>query len=313
MPLFRRGGANADDVRAAQAQQDASVAALLGGGLPTRSRERLADSAKGPFTSDLTVNELALAGNAGVHPVAMVTGSSVYHVGWQGMPGSWFVQAVSQELDVVSHAWNEARRLAFSRLAQEAALVGAHAVVGLEQQVGAHDWLAGSIEYITFGTAVRLDASPSEPVLTNLSLQDYRLLRGAGYRPVGLFGASGVFYIVSGWGQQRAQLGWGSWANQELKDFTRGVYDAREVVLGRVTAQAREHAAAGLVGVWFSYGIEEREVEQRGVSRIDLIVTMHALGTGITKDESGAAPQSLRLAVDLAADRDRDHILGGAE
>jgi uncharacterized protein YbjQ (UPF0145 family) len=229
------------------------------------------------------------------------------------MQGSWFNQAVSRELDVVSHAWNEARRLAFSRLQQEASIVGANAVVALKQTVGAHDWMAGSIEYLAAGTAVR-EATPAttEPVLTNLSMQDYSLLRSAGYRPVGLFGATGIFYIVSGWSQRNAQLGWGSWANQELKDFTRGVYDAREVVLGRVTAQAEKVQADGLVGVWISYGIQEREVDQRGMNRTDLIVTMHALGTAIVKDEGGAALSPPRLAVDLSVDRDRDHLLGGA-
>jgi uncharacterized protein YbjQ (UPF0145 family) len=312
MPIFRRGSANADEARAAQAEQAASIEALVAGGLPARPRERLAGAGARGFTSDLSVSEFALAASSGVQPLALVTGSSVFHVGWQSMPGSWLAQAVSQELDVLSRAWNEARRLAFSRLQQEASIVGAHAVVGLEQTVGEHDWMAGSIEYVAIGTAVRESAAPSEAVLTNLSLQDFRLLRTAGYRPVGLFGASGVFYVVSGWGQQQAQLGWGSWANQELKDFTRGIYDAREVVLGRVTAQARGVGADGLVGVWLSYAIEEREVEQRGMRRVDLIVTMHALGTAIVKSESDLAPPAPWLAVDLSAGRERDHILGGA-
>ncbi|HEV2592014.1 MAG TPA: heavy metal-binding domain-containing protein [Gaiellaceae bacterium] len=311
MPLFRRGGGSGDDVREAQAQQAASVDALVAGGLPSRATERLSQPGT-CFTSDLSVAEFALTARAGVRPVALVTGSSVYHVGWQSMPGSWLAQAVSQELDVLSHAWNEARRLAFSRLQQEAELAGAHAVVGLDQTVGAHDWMSGSIEYMTFGTAVREDGDATGTVLTNLSMQDYTQLRSAGYRPVGLFGSSGIFYIVSGWGQQRAQMGWGSWANQELKDFTRGIYDARELVLRRVTTQAQKVGADGLVGMWLSYGIEEREVEQRGMSRIDLIVTMHALGTAIVKD-SDATPPAPRLAVDLSAGRDRDHILGGAE
>ena len=40
-----------------------------------------------------------------------------------------------------------------------------------------------------------------------------------------------------------------SWANQELRDFTQGVYDARELALGRVSAEARRQGAAGMVGV----------------------------------------------------------------
>ena len=40
------------------------------------------------FTSDLSVNELALLGQAGYEPLGQVMGSSVYHVGWQYMPDS---------------------------------------------------------------------------------------------------------------------------------------------------------------------------------------------------------------------------------
>jgi uncharacterized protein YbjQ (UPF0145 family) len=147
-------------------------------------------------------------------------------------------------------------------------------------------------------------------VLTNLSLQDYAQLRGAGYRPAGLFGASAVFYVVSSWSQQSIQTGWGSWANQELRDFTRGLYDAREVVIERVTAQARAARAAGLVGVTIDYDIREIEVD-RGGSRTDLIVTMHALGTGIAEADPAGALPSTRVAVDLRRSSGRDHILGG--
>jgi uncharacterized protein YbjQ (UPF0145 family) len=275
-----------------------------------RAEERL--SAKdSPYTSDLSVDELAVGERLGVTPVAQVMGSSVYHVGWQRSPGNtWFAQAGSQELSVLSEAWNEGRRLAFDRLRQEAALVGAHAVVGLDPSIGAREWMAGAIEYVVFGTAVREPGLASDTVLTNLSLQDYAQLRGAGYRPAGLFGASAVFYVVSSWSQQSIQTGWGSWANQELRDFTRGLYDAREVVIERVTAQARAARAAGLVGVTIDYDIREIEVD-RGGSRTDLIVTMHALGTGIAEaDPAGALPPT-RVAVDLGRSSGRDHILGG--
>jgi uncharacterized protein YbjQ (UPF0145 family) len=275
-----------------------------------RAEERL--SAKdSPYTSDLSVDELAVGERLGVTPVAQVMGSSVYHVGWQRSPGNtWFAQAGSQELSVLSEAWNEGRRLAFDRLRQEAALVGAHAVVGLDLSIGAREWMAGAIEYVVFGTAVREPGLASDTVLTNLSLQDYAQLRGAGYRPAGLFGASAVFYVVSSWSQQSIQTGWGSWANQELRDFTRGLYDAREVVIERVTAQARAARAAGLVGVTIDYDIREIEVD-RGGSRTDLIVTMHALGTGIAEADPAGALPSTRVAVDLRRSSGRDHILGG--
>ncbi len=162
MPLFRRGS---DDDREAQqaaaAEQAASLAALERGELPLRAQRRLGEIGKtggsGLFTSDLSVGEFALAHAIGLRPLAQVMGSSIYHVGWQQQPGGWGMQmgAISQELTVVSEAWNAARLRAFARLEQEATLVGADAVVGVRLTVGSHDWAAGSIEYVAVGTAVR--------------------------------------------------------------------------------------------------------------------------------------------------------------
>jgi uncharacterized protein YbjQ (UPF0145 family) len=309
VPLFGRGGPGSDAAKAAAAEQQASIEQLLRGGLPTRAEERMRESAGGPFTTDLSVNEFALGASAGVRPLAQVMGSSVYHVGWQRTPGGWSVQAGSQELTVLSEAWNEARRLAFGRLSREAELAGAHAVVGLQLRTGSHDWLAGAVEYVAFGTAVQIEGSePAEPVLTDLSLQEYWQLRRAGYRPAGLFGSSGVFYVVSSWAQQQAQAGWGSWANQELAEFTRGLYDAREVTIGRLSREARAANADGLVGMSLSYNV--REVEAGRGGRRDLMVTMHALGTAIVHDQP-LQQSPPRLAVDLSADQPNEHILGG--
>jgi uncharacterized protein YbjQ (UPF0145 family) len=312
VPLFRRGARpDAAAAEAAAQVQQASVDALAAGGLPVRAQERL--SAGLPYTSDLSVNELAVATRLGVTPVAQVMGSSVYHVGWQRSPGNrWFAQSGSQELSVLSQAWNEARRLAFARLEQEATLAGAQAVVGLDLSIGAHDWMAGAIEYLVFGTAVREPALVSDTVLTNLSMQDYVQLRAAGYRPAGLHGASGVFYVVSSWSQRNVQSGWGSWANQELREFTRGVYDAREVVIERMTAQARAAHADGLVGVTLAYDIREVEVGSGGSERTDLIVTMHALGTAIASADPAGTLPATQLSLDLSLSPSRDHILGGA-
>jgi uncharacterized protein YbjQ (UPF0145 family) len=214
-------------------------------------------------------------------------------------------------LTVLSEAWNEARRLAFGRLGREAELVGAHAVVGLQLRSGEHDWLAGAIELVAFGTAVNVSGDESAtPVLTDLSLQEYWQLRRAGYRPAGLCGATGVFYVVSGWAQQRAQSGWGGWANQELGDFTQGLYDAREVTIGRITKQAQAGRAVGLVGVSLSYDVKEIEIDRGGGHRTDLMVTMHALGTAVAEDGPVREPPP-RLAVDLSAHPGKEHLLGG--
>jgi uncharacterized protein YbjQ (UPF0145 family) len=321
MPFFRRQSEKEREAgEAAAAEQAASLAALEGGGLPLRAQQRLAEmSANGLFTSDLSVSGFALLHSVGLRPLAQVMGSSIYHVGWQQSPGrwgSWQSAGISQELTVLSEAWNVARERAFGRLQQEAQALGAHAVVGVELTTGRHDWAAGAIEYIAIGTAVRIDgAEPAErPTLTDLSGQDYWKLQRAGYEPLGVVGASSVYYIVSGWQQSRIQQGmFSSWANQELPDFTQGIYDVRETTLGRVGEAARRQGAAGMVGVSIVHSVEERDVEMGGTHRKDLIVTMHVLGTSIAERQESAGEISPAWRIDLSADKQRVHHLGGTQ
>jgi uncharacterized protein YbjQ (UPF0145 family) len=318
MPFFRRGSEEEREARqAADAEQAASLAALERGELPLRAQHRLGEMREGgPFTSDLSVSEFALTHGIGMRPLAQVMGSSIYHVGWQQRPGSWGMQVggISQELTVVSEAWNTARLRAFTRLEQEAKLVGADAVVGVELTVGRHDWAMGAIEYVAVGTAVRIAGAEhaERPALTVLSGQDYWKLWQAGERPIGVVGASTVHYIVASWSTQQAQSGlFASWANQELRDFTRGVYDARETAVGRMTAEARRQGAAGVVGVTLAHQVEQREAGG-GSGRRDLVVTFHVLGTAIgpRSNESGRLEISPRL--DLSRDTQAAHILGGS-
>jgi uncharacterized protein YbjQ (UPF0145 family) len=319
MPLFRRASGDHREAReAAAAEQAASLEALERGGLPLRAEQRLSGlSASALFTSDLSVNEFALAHSIGLRPLGQVMGSSIYHVGWQQTPGrwgGWQPGGVSQELTMLSEAWNEARERAFGRLAQEAKLLAADAVVGVQLTLGRHDWAAGAVEYIAVGTAVRIEAEPraDQPTLTDLSGQDYWRLWQAGYRPLGVVGASSVYYIVSGWQQRQAQQGmFASWANQELSDFTQGVYDVREATLGRVSAEARRQGAAGMVGVSIDHSVEEREVDAGGTHRTDLIVTMHVLGTSISEHDITTREVSPFLQIDLSAGRQSPHLLGG--
>ena len=317
MPLFRRGS---DDDRAAReaadARQAASLAALERGELPLRAQERLGEIGRaggGFFTSDLSVGEFALVDAIGLRPLAQVMGNSIYHVGWQQRPGAFGMQmgGISQELTVVSQAWNTARQRAFARLEQEAKLVGADAVVGVRLTVGRHDWAAGAIEYVAVGTAVRSEGAvhPERPALTDLSGQDYWKLWQAGHRPLGVVGASTVHYVVPGFATQQAQSGFSArWVNQELTDFTRGVYDARETALGRMTTEAQKQGAAGVVGVSIAHEIEQREAG----GRRDLVVTFHVLGTAIGERSDDGRELQVSPRINLSKDTLKPHLLGGA-
>lgn len=310
MRLFGRGDDRDEAAeQAAEAEREASLAALEAGGVPIAAQRRLtalADGRAGAFTSDLSVDEFLLAHTDGVEPVTQVMGSSIYKVGWQNTNfwSSWSGQPVTTELTVLSDAWNDARRLAFGRLEEEARLAGAHAVLGVRLERGEHDWASDAIEYVATGTAVRVPGAVQRdrPLVSDLTGQEFTKLWNAGYRPVGVVGGSTVYYVVPGWQTQRAQGSWFSGSqNQELVDFTQGVYEARETALAHVTREAQALGADGIVGVAIDQSTEEREIEQSGRNRTDLVVTFHVLATAIAAREEGGDLAPPRLLVPTAS------------
>jgi uncharacterized protein YbjQ (UPF0145 family) len=283
------GGGDAEDhaERALEARRDTDLERLAAGSVPHAAEQRLRELAGGvtAFTSNLSVADYALSSLDEVRPIAQVMGSSVYKVGWQTYPwgSSWNQGAQTVELDKLSAAWNEARRLALSRLDEEARLAGCHAVVDVTFQTNRHEFLSGDIEIVLTGTAVHLPEGDGggPPILTDLSMPDYTLLRRAGYAPVGVVSATAVYYVVASWQTQRLTSGWQRFQpNQELPDFTQGVYTARETALARATRQARELGANGMVGMTIDHQVETREVDNGG-KREDLIITFHVVGTAI--------------------------------
>ena len=309
MPLFRRGS---DDDRAARqaadAGHEASLAALERGELPLRAQERLGEIGKaggGFFTSDLSVGEFALVDAIGLRPLAQVMGSWIYHVGWQQRPGAFGMQigGISQELTVVSQAWNDARLRALGRLEQEATLVGADAVVGMRLRRGGYDWAAGVVEFVAIGTAVRSEryAIEDAPVISHLSGQDFAKLVRHGFWPVGVVAGSTVAYVVAGWAQQSRASGlFSGRQNQELTDYTRGMYDARALAMERLTRQAHRLNAHGVVGVSIDRAEHGRERDAGGTTFRDLIIELHVLGTAIVevRHDAPAPPKYIALPLD---------------
>ncbi len=293
MPLFRRGGND---------EADATLRALEAGGIPPAAQQRLDElRTRGGsfFTSDLSVPEFLLAREGGFRPLTQVLGSCFYHVGWQWMPGynTWSSlgpgDGQTVELETQTEAWNEARRLALGRLAEEAKRAGADAVVGVHIQRGAYDWSQGVLEFVAAGTAVRSERYDlgDEPVLSNLSGQEFAALFAHGWWPAGIVASTTVCYVVTGWQQRNRASGWmSSMQNQELPDFTQGIYDARTQAVLRVTRQGHELGAHGLVGIRVERAVEEREREQNNVTYTDLLVTMHVLGTAIVELQAGEEP-----------------------
>jgi uncharacterized protein YbjQ (UPF0145 family) len=295
-----------------------SLAAIEAGGIPPAASERLAALARsggGFFTSDLTTSEFLLVRQAGFRPLTQVMGSCFYSVGWQAMPmgggyggygGYGYSGSGTYELDVQSEAWNEARRLALSRLEQEAKLAGADAVLGVRISRGHYDWARGLIEFVAIGTAVvsELYEFGEEVFCSTLSGQEFASLVRRGFMPVGITAGSTVAYVVGGFQTMQALSGYGArWQNQELSELTQGLYAARQFAMRRIEHQARELDASGIVAVQIEQSQHPREFDQQGYKRLDLIVTLHVLGTAIAPIEEPDEPPPTYIALTLNEER----------
>ncbi|MFI5296927.1 MAG: heavy metal-binding domain-containing protein [Polyangiales bacterium] len=262
-----------------------SLAQLAAGGLPLRATERLAEEA-GPgrrlFTSDLSVNEYLLARDAGCEPIAQVMGSSIYHIAQ--IPD---YKGKTAELEVLSDGHRESRRLAIARLAKEAALVGADAVIGAhlrERMITMGSRGKGGddggevIEFTVVGTAVKapfLDRKQGDPVVTDLSGQDLWALVMEGWEPCGfLF----EFCRYHGWHVTSGRGGVG-----ELDDAKDCIESARKIAASRMIEQARRCGAEFVVGSDVTIKVREVPCGFGGCEKDDLDVDVSWFGTGIRR------------------------------
>jgi uncharacterized protein YbjQ (UPF0145 family) len=219
---------------------------------PQAADGRLAKTAgandTGVFTSDLSVSEYVLLGEAGFEPLGFVVGSSIYHIGMQ--VGRW---SQNQELTVLTQAMYNARELAMARMRAEADHLAADGIVGVQLRMQMYAWGEGCLEFVATGTAVRHLAgqgahrAPDGRAFTSdLSAQDFFRLLAAGAVPVSFVLGTCVYHIAhQGVMQTLRQAG----RNQEMMQFTQGVYEARELALSRMQAEAAAAHASGIVGV----------------------------------------------------------------
>jgi len=262
-----------------------SLARVAAGGIPLRAEERLAEEA-GPhsklFTSDLSVNEFVLARDAGCQPIAQLMGSCIYHIAQ--IPD---YKGKTAELTVISDAHRVSRRRALARLWQEAALVGADAVIGAHLRdrmitMGARgkggDDGGEVIEFTVVGTAVRapfLTHPEGQPIVTDLSGQDLWALVQDGWEPCGFFFD---FCKYHGWHVTSGPSGGG-----EVTSANAVVETARQLVMSRVLEQAKQASAEFVVGSDLTIDVREVPCGYGGCKLDDLDVNVSWFGTGIRR------------------------------
>lgn len=243
-------------------------------GLPQSAVDRLkkmrGDGSSSLFTSDLSVNEFLLVRQAGFEPVGLVMGSSIYHIGLQ-IAGVF----QNQELDVLTQAMYHARELAMTRMEEEADVLGADGIVGVRLIVNRQQWGENLAEFMAIGTAIKhVDGgnyrTPSnKPFTSDLTGQDFWTLLQTGYRPVSLVMGTCVYHVAhQGFMQTLKRIG----RNTEMENYTQALYDARELALSRMQAEAEAETAAGIVGA---------RVEENSHGWGSHVIEYFALGTAV--------------------------------
>jgi uncharacterized protein YbjQ (UPF0145 family) len=254
------------------------------GGLPIRAQLRLADEARHHlFTSDLTVSEFLLSQDAKCSPISQVMGSSIFHIGriadYKGKTG---------EVETISQAHRDSRRLALSRCFQEALILGADAVIGVRVQErlitsGRHgkggDDGDEVIEFTVFGTAVRapwITHAPGLPVVTDLSGQDLWALAQDGFEPCGFMFEFCRYHV---WHVMKNGFGDGG----ELVAATQAMATARQLVEQKLLAQAAYFESEFVVGSAVKLDVREVPCGYRDCDLNDLDIDVSWFGTGVRR------------------------------
>lgn len=319
MPFWKRSSPEEEQRRLREQQEaETSRQSLEAGGLPVRAKQRLSEEMEAGhplFSSDLSTNELLLTRHQGYQPLSQVMGSSIYQVGWQYTRNyTWNVNA--SEMTTLSQAHQHAAQLALGRLAQEAALLKAHGVIGVRFTQRSYEWGNNLLEYTAIGTAVRLQGTPpaSPPFLSDLSAQEFWTLLQAGYYPAGIVtGFCSYFVALGSRMTQQIQGWWGTGSyNQEVVPFSQAIYAARHLAMTRATNMARSQKALGIVGMHIDNNrrIVEYETENPSARYLDLFVHFAVVGTAITavkKDHIIPTPKPALTFTDLRPGRYRQN------
>src|ERR1700678_1431881 len=90
---------------------------------------------------------------------------------------------------------------------------------------------------------------PGALFTSDLSVNEFLLVREAGFRPLGLVLGSSIYHVgiqARRWGQ-----------NQELDVLSQAMYHARELAMTRMEAEAKALGADGIVGVRLEIDFKE--------------------------------------------------------
>jgi uncharacterized protein YbjQ (UPF0145 family) len=245
----------------------------------------LVDTPQGqPFTTSASGVDLYCHLDAGYRPMKFVMGNVAYALGiGRGLTGGLRTMAKG-EVKEYSEMYNRIRHLALWRLKEEAAAVGANAVVDVNVEI--LPFGPGVVELLMTGTAAhhpRFSQGPvtaDKVVTSELTGTELWNMAHLGWAPVELVMATSVYSIGIAGGIGTFLSGM---AKGELNDLTRMVYEARENCLELVRQEAKRLGAEQVIG-------NKLRIRELSPGLIEII----AVGTAIRRSE-GVQPSSPTL------------------
>lgn len=115
---------------------------------------------------------------------------------------------------------------------------------------------------------LRTSAHSTGVFTSDFSVNEFLLVRKAGFEPIGLCVGSCVYHVG---------IQYGSWTrNQELEVLSKAMYEARELAMSRMRSEAAAMGADGIVGVKLT--IKRLEWDQH-------LLEFIAIGTGVVHGE----------------------------
>jgi len=154
--------------------------------------------------------------------------------------------------------------------------------------VNKQQWGENLAEFMAVGTAIKHGAggnyrtTGNRPFTSDLSGQDFWTLMQTGYRPLALVMGTCVYHVAhQGVMQALKRMG----RNVEMENYTQALYDARELALSRMQAEAETENAVGIVGT---------RVEENSHGWGSHVIEYFAVGTAVTPvegDHTVKAPQ----------------------
>jgi uncharacterized protein YbjQ (UPF0145 family) len=163
-----------------------------------------------------------------------------------------------------------------TRMEEEADVLGADGIVGVRLIVNRQQWGEHLAEFMAIGTAIKHRSGEhyrtvdNRPFTSDLNGQDFYTLLQAGYRPVSMVMGSCVYHVAhQGFAAALKRIG----RNVEMENYTQALYDARELAMSRMQAEAEAGQAEGIVGA---------QVHENSYGWDSHVIEYFAVGTAIT-------------------------------